>query len=147
MKFPSNLDFDPRHGALAMIALACTTKMLSSTWKAVGQKAMCRKLHIWLATVENVQHSAQMMDIVEIAERVRSARKLRKMTQLQLAEAAHVSLRQVVAFEGGQAPNLGFISIARLLMSTGLQLNIVEAQSARPNYEELLSEWEQRPGV
>jgi transcriptional regulator with XRE-family HTH domain len=88
---------------------------------------MCRILHI-------------MTDIVEIAERVRAARKARNMTQLQLAETAKVSRRNIVAFETGQAPNLGFISITRVLRAVGLEIQLVEAKSRRPTYEELLAE-------
>lgn len=88
---------------------------------------MCKILHI-------------MVDIVEMAEHVRAARKIRKMTQLQLAERSGVSQRQIVAFENGQAPNLGFISIVRILGATGLELQVVEAKSRRPTFEDLLAE-------
>ena len=90
---------------------------------------MCKILHI-------------MIDIVEMAEHVRAARKVRKMTQLQLAERSGVSRRKIVAFENGQAPNLGFISIVRILRATGLELQVVEAKSRRPTYEDLLAEQE-----
>ena len=101
---------------------------------------MCIMLHIPLVFRGNVQNTALMIDIVEIAERVRAARKVRKMTQLKLAERSGVSQRQIVAFENGQAPNLGFISIARILMAVGLELQVTEAKSRRPTYEELLAE-------
>lgn len=88
---------------------------------------MCKILHI-------------MIDVVEIAEQVRAARKIRKMTQLQLAERSGLSQRQIVAFENGQAPNLGFISIVRILRAVGLEFQVTEAKSRRPTYEELLAE-------
>lgn len=81
-----------------------------------------------------------MLDIVEIAELVRAARKSRKMSQLQLAEAAKVSRRNLVAFEAGQAPNVGYISLVRILRAVGLELQVVEAKSRRPNYEQILAE-------
>ena len=87
-----------------------------------------------------MQNTALMIDIVEIAERVRAARKVRKMTQLQLAERSGVSQRQIVAFENGQAPNLGFISIVRILRAVGLELQVVEAKSRQPKFEDLLAE-------
>ncbi|WP_108399063.1 helix-turn-helix domain-containing protein [Devosia submarina] len=83
-----------------------------------------------------------MIFIDEIAELVRAARKTRNMTQLQLAERSKVSLRNIVAFENGHAPNLCFISLARILTATGLELQVVEARSRRPTYEDLLAEQE-----
>lgn len=87
-----------------------------------------------------MQNTALMIDIVEIAERVRAARKVRKMTQLQLAKRSRVSQRQIVAFENGQAPNLGFIAMVRILRAVGLELQVTEAKSRRPTYEDLLAE-------
>lgn len=92
---------------------------------------MCRILHI-------------MTDIIEIAEQIRAARKQRKMTQAQLADAAHVSRRSVIELEAGRSPDPGFISVIRILMAVGLDLRITQATSRRPTYEDILAEQQER---
>lgn len=81
-----------------------------------------------------------MTGYVEIAERIRAARKARKMSQRQLAERAGIDLRHLVAFENEQTPEVDIISVVRLLRNVGLELEIVEARSRRPTFEDLIAE-------
>lgn len=83
-----------------------------------------------------------MTDIIEIAEQIRAARKRRKMTQAQLADASGVSRRSVIALEAGRSPNPSFIAVIRILRAVGLDLRISQAPSGRPTYEDLLAEQE-----
>lgn len=83
-----------------------------------------------------------MLDIIEIAEKIREARKQRKMTQQELADAAGISRRGLIELEAGRSPDPGFISVVRILMAVGLDLRIVARTGRRPTYEDLLEEQE-----
>jgi len=83
-----------------------------------------------------------MLDIIEIADKIREARKQRKMTQQQLADAAGISRRALIDLEAGRSPDPGFISVIRILMAVGLDLRITQANSRRPTFEDLLAEQE-----
>ena len=70
------------------------------------------------------------------------ARKERKMTQHQLADAAGISRRALVAIEGGGDCNVS--TLRRLLRALDLELTSTPATYNPPTLEDMMAENEQR---
>ena len=82
------------------------------------------------------------MDLIEIGERVREARRGRGWTQTQLSQASDVSRARIDALENGRAAEFGFNHLGRILESLGMDLRLTERNKGRPTMEDLMEEGE-----
>ena len=81
-----------------------------------------------------------MNSIADIATALSASRKRQKLTQRELARAAHVSLSTLKALEGHRGDEIGFTKLSRLLAVLGLELKLQTMASNRPTLEEILAE-------
>jgi len=79
------------------------------------------------------------MDIFELGETIREARRSAGMTQEQLAKASGVSRVRVVQLETGTAMDMQMSNVLRLLGALGLELQIAREGDARPSFEEIMA--------
>ena len=81
-----------------------------------------------------------MIDLIQIGSRAAAARKARKLAQAELAQQAGVSLKTVSLLETGQATDLGYSKLVRILAAVGLELRLERVEARRPTLDELLRE-------
>ena len=80
------------------------------------------------------------MRLTEIGIEIGQARKLRKLTQRELARKAGVSLATVNLLEKGRAAEIGYSRLVRMLAAVGLELELRTAAARRPTLDDLLRE-------
>jgi transcriptional regulator with XRE-family HTH domain len=85
------------------------------------------------------------MDLTEIGERIRTARKERGWTQSRLATAANVSRARIDAIENGRASDFGVRGLIQILQALNLDLSIGPENRGRPTLEDLTEELENAP--
>lgn len=84
------------------------------------------------------------MDLIEIGEQIKSARKSRGWSQARLAKMAGVGRARLEALENARIAEIGYKHLMRILNALGLDLRITEFNSGRPTLEDLIAE-EARP--
>lgn len=82
------------------------------------------------------------MDLVEVGEQVRSARKKRGLSQAEVVKLSGVSRARLDALENGRAADIGFKNVVRILTAVGLDLRIGSANAQRPTLDDLIEEEE-----
>ena len=82
------------------------------------------------------------MDLFEVGQQIRSARKAKGLSQRELAERSGVSRARLDSLENGRASDLGFRNVVRVLNALGLDLRLVPAGGRRPTLDELMQEQE-----
>ena len=75
-----------------------------------------------------------------MGEQIAAARRLKKLTQTQVAQLAGISLRTVNLLENGRATDLGYSKLARILAAVGLELRLQPIEQRRPTLDDLLRE-------
>ncbi|AML50196.1 helix-turn-helix domain-containing protein [Falsihalocynthiibacter arcticus] len=86
------------------------------------------------------QKVSEEMDLLELGELVRAARKEKKMTQETLSMISGVSRPTISAFEKGGMFDMNFSTVQKLVEGVGLTLRAATANRGRPTYEELMEE-------
>jgi transcriptional regulator with XRE-family HTH domain len=81
-----------------------------------------------------------MLDLEQIGLQIVAARKLRKVSQSQVAQLAGISLRTMNLLENGRATDLGYSKLTRILAAVGLELRLGPLESRRPTLDDLLRE-------
>jgi transcriptional regulator with XRE-family HTH domain len=81
-----------------------------------------------------------MLDLEQIGLQIVAARKLRKLSQSQVAQLAGISLRTMNLLENGRATDLGYSKLTRILAAVGLELRLGPLESRRPTLDDLLRE-------
>jgi len=81
-----------------------------------------------------------MLTISSIGSQIASKRRLLRLSQSELAQAAGVSRATVDALENDRIGELGYSKIAKLLSVLGMEMKIQETRSRRPTLDELLNE-------
>jgi DNA-binding XRE family transcriptional regulator len=81
-----------------------------------------------------------MMDLLELGELVKAARKEQKMTQENLSQISGVSRPTISAFEKGGMFDMNFSTVQRLVEGVGLTLKTATKNRGRPTFEELKAE-------
>ena len=81
-----------------------------------------------------------MVALAEIGDQIALARKLRDLTQVQLAEKAGVSRATIDLLENGRASEIGYSRLARILAAVGLELHLQAVTTQRPTLDDLLNE-------
>jgi transcriptional regulator with XRE-family HTH domain len=81
-----------------------------------------------------------MIGLEEIGQRVASARKEKRLTQLELATRAGVSRPTIDLLENGRATEIGYSKLTRILAVLGLEFRLQPVSPQRPTLEDLLKE-------
>jgi transcriptional regulator with XRE-family HTH domain len=82
------------------------------------------------------------MLLVDVGERVRTARKAKGLAQRELAERSGVSRARIDALENGRPSDIGFNNVIRILNAVGLDLQITDGPR-RPTLDDLMRENEE----
>ncbi len=81
-----------------------------------------------------------MSALADIGNAIAASRKLRRLTQAEVARAAHVSLSTLKALEAHRGDEIGFTKLTRLLAVLGMELRLQPITPRRPTLEEILAE-------
>ena len=81
-----------------------------------------------------------MTSLIEIGGQIRTQRKVLRMTQHQLADAARVSRLLIAKLETERLPELGVKKLMRILNAVGLDLRVSTLNRQRPTLEDLWAE-------
>ncbi|MCW3782932.1 helix-turn-helix domain-containing protein [Defluviimonas salinarum] len=89
------------------------------------------------------------MDLFDISDRIREARKARGLTQEELAERAGLSRVRLNQLENGAVFDMKFGSVMSVLEALDLTLRIGTANAGRPTLDDLQREQEEdsAPGL
>lgn len=80
------------------------------------------------------------MDLVELGERVKAARKSKGWSQTRLAQAAGVSRARLEALENARLAEMGIKHLLRILNALDLDLRLTQLNRGRPTLEDLAAE-------
>ena len=80
------------------------------------------------------------MDLIELGEQIKQARRAARLSQSELAERAGVSRARIDAIENGRAPEAGLKLTLRMLRALGLDLRVTTHNDGRPTLEDLRRE-------
>lgn len=80
------------------------------------------------------------MDLIELGERVKAARKSRGWSQTKLAQAADVGRARLEALENARLAEIGFKHLLRILNALDLDLRLTQLNRGRPTLEDLIAE-------
>jgi transcriptional regulator with XRE-family HTH domain len=81
-----------------------------------------------------------MIALTEIGRQVASARKQKRLTQLELGTKAGVSRPTIDLLENGRATDIGYSRLSRILAVLGLELRLQPTSPSRPTLDDLLKE-------
>ncbi|WP_414644858.1 helix-turn-helix domain-containing protein [Bosea sp. (in: a-proteobacteria)] len=79
------------------------------------------------------------MDLIEIGERVREARRERGWSQAHLSDISGASRARIDALENGRAAEFGFKLLSRILLALDMNLRISTYNRGRPTLEDLMA--------
>ena len=85
------------------------------------------------------------MDLIEIGETVRNARKDKGWSQDDLVAASGASRARIAALENGRATEFGVKLLLRILTALDLDLRLTTFNSSRPTLEDLTEEASDAP--
>jgi transcriptional regulator with XRE-family HTH domain len=80
------------------------------------------------------------MDLIQIGQRVKAARKGKGWSQTKLAQSAGVSRARLEGLENARIAEIGFKSVLRILNALDLDLRITDFNRGRPTLEDLAEE-------
>jgi transcriptional regulator with XRE-family HTH domain len=80
------------------------------------------------------------MDLIELGERVKAARKSKGWSQTRLAQAAGISRARLEALENGRLAEMGIKHLLRILNALDLDLRLTQLNRGRPTLEDLAAE-------
>jgi transcriptional regulator with XRE-family HTH domain len=81
-----------------------------------------------------------MFSLADIGKQIATARRERRLTQLELAKQAGVSRPTIDLLENGRATEIGYSKLARILSVLGLGLRLQPIALERPTLDDLLKE-------
>lgn len=81
-----------------------------------------------------------MTTLAEIGQRIASARKQNRLTQLDLAKKAGISRSTIDLLENGRATEIGYSKLTRILAVLGLEFRLQPVSPQRPTLDDLLKE-------
>ncbi len=85
------------------------------------------------------------MDLIEIGESVRNARRDKGWSQDDLSEASGVSRARIAALENGRAAEFGFKLLTRILGPLDLDIKVTTFNASRPTLDDLTEEASNAP--
>ncbi|MCK1709165.1 MULTISPECIES: helix-turn-helix transcriptional regulator [unclassified Bradyrhizobium] len=80
------------------------------------------------------------MDLIELGERVKAARKSKGWSQTKLAQAAGISRARLEALENARLAEMGIKHLLRILNALDLDLRLTQFNRGRPTLEDLAAE-------
>lgn len=80
------------------------------------------------------------MDLIELGERIKAARKAKGWSQTKLAQTSGVSRARLEALENARLAEIGFKHLLRIVNALGLDLRLTEFNRGRPTLEDLIAE-------
>jgi transcriptional regulator with XRE-family HTH domain len=80
------------------------------------------------------------MDLPELGSAIAAKRRSLRISQLELAQKAHVSRATLEALENQRGGEIGFSKLTRILAALGLELKLQEEQYRRPTLDDLRRE-------
>jgi transcriptional regulator with XRE-family HTH domain len=80
------------------------------------------------------------MDLVELGERVKAARKSKGWSQTKLAQAAGISRARLEALENTRLAEMGIKHLLRILNALDLDLRLTQLNRGRPTLEDLAAQ-------
>jgi transcriptional regulator with XRE-family HTH domain len=80
------------------------------------------------------------MDLIELGERVKAARKSKGWSQTKLAQAAGISRARLEALENARLAEMGIKHLLRILNALDLDLRLTQFNRGRPTLEDLTAE-------
>jgi transcriptional regulator with XRE-family HTH domain len=80
------------------------------------------------------------MDLVELGERVKAARKSKGWSQTKLAQAAGISRARLEALENARLAEMGIKHLLRILNALDLDLRLTQFNRGRPTLEDLAAD-------
>lgn len=80
------------------------------------------------------------MDLIELGERVKVARKSKGWSQTKLAQAAGISRARLEALENARLAEMGIKHLLRILNALDLDLRLTQFNRGRPTLEDLAAE-------
>jgi len=80
------------------------------------------------------------VDLVELGERVKAARKSKGWSQTKLAQAAGISRARLEALENARLAEMGIKHLLRILNALDLDLRLTQFNRGRPTLEDLAAE-------
>jgi transcriptional regulator with XRE-family HTH domain len=80
------------------------------------------------------------MDLIELGERVKAARKSKGWSQIKLAQAAGISRARLEALENARLAEMGIKHLLRILNALDLDLRLTQFNRGRPTLEDLTAE-------
>ena len=84
------------------------------------------------------------MNILELGQTIRTARKQRNMTQTELTELLGISRATLSALENGTINEVGIRKVMAICSVLGLEISVQPLQARRPTLHTLAAEAEQR---
>ena len=83
------------------------------------------------------------MDLFDLTDKIKTARKAKQMTQQDLANLAGISRVRLNQLESGNIFDVRFGTVAAILSALDLDFRVITANAGRPTFEELQAENEQ----
>ncbi|WP_027529011.1 helix-turn-helix domain-containing protein [Bradyrhizobium sp. WSM3983] len=80
------------------------------------------------------------MDLIELGERVKAARKSKGWSQTKLAQTAGISRARLEALENARLAEMGIKNLLRILNALDLDLRLTQLNRGRPTLEDLAAE-------
>ena len=80
------------------------------------------------------------MDIWDLGEAIKKARKEQGMSQQMLSARSGVARSHIAALENQRLPDIGFVTLSKLVESLKLDLRLGTANSGRPTLDDLQAE-------
>jgi transcriptional regulator with XRE-family HTH domain len=86
-----------------------------------------------------------MVDLINLGQQIKQARRAQKLTQGDLVQRSKVSRARLDALENGRISDIGFKNLMRVMNALGLDFRITQLNDSRPTLEDLIEEEENAP--
>ncbi|QKD19255.1 helix-turn-helix domain-containing protein [Mesorhizobium sp. NZP2077] len=81
-----------------------------------------------------------MIDLNDLGNEIKNARKQRKLAREKLAELSGVSRARIEALENGRVSDMGFKRLLTLMNIVGLDFRLMTFNNKRPTLEDIMEE-------
>jgi transcriptional regulator with XRE-family HTH domain len=81
-----------------------------------------------------------MIDLIDLGEEIKKARRAQKLSQNELVRRSKVSRARLDALENGRISDIGFKNLMRIMNALGLDFRITQLNDSRPTLEDLIEE-------
>jgi transcriptional regulator with XRE-family HTH domain len=81
-----------------------------------------------------------MIDLIDLGEEIKKARRAQKLSQNELVRRSKVSRARLDALENGRISDIGFKNLMRIMNALGLDFRVTQLNDSRPTLEDLIEE-------